>query len=717
MRKLDTVSCSLNLGLIYNISYSYSHESGVSMTIFFVKESGEYQKPNLLPMQKASIRIGPASFSLYVKSFKISKAARRRVISVDFVDEMFMLDNYYIALTGRGCGKNIYEIGSPVDKRTIEQKLEASLDQVTERIKQFTQLDDIEYSFNDLLSIIRQKFPVFINANYDTNITRATTGTFRAVLSDWCNFFNLSFFFENSQIKIYDPTKLTINIPDQPVDAISYEYSEDIGETYGKTVSRYFEQEGGERPFNNTDGNGTDSTGQSNTIKTLTLYPIGYEFGLAQTSFDLKQVAASMYGKEFWFLYNLANDTLSECGWRNTGVIHGGFKVAEVNDVEFNSKFEAYSSYGRSIAGRWYLSNRINNLDILKDCIWISEADGAVFDVDSNLAKERRIEPDYLEPDNTSVNIIKGTRINQLFEGINFTGKRLAYFDSRDNGASAAFQMSDDLENLISFVFEKAVPDGNSSFNFSGIAGLVDGKKYVKYSPNAYSMAGMPPAISVIMLSISKGEKTQYLSPKYSGYPIKGVRKIDLINKTDLNNQPTEIKPTTSLTGGVISNTGLIRVKKNGAYVVYYDKYSKCNSKSSDGNYFKHHFDIEKISDDNVITYEFNKTADSYSLKRNFQVIDSLLENPYMQSLAQARTFPTKTASFSLNYYYTVPIDFLSNGLIGLNMDIGDDGLTCSYTFSNSVLAVPDKTNEFQLFENSLKNSLIRKYNPKEVIK
>ena len=145
MRRLETVSCSLNLGLIYSLNYSYSPQNGISMTLFFVNESGEYNPPQLLPMNKANIKIGFASFALYPKSYKISKSAGRRVISVDFVDETFMLDNYYIVLTGRGCGENVFELGAPVDKRTIQQKLDAALDKDAERIKEFTQFPDLEY--------------------------------------------------------------------------------------------------------------------------------------------------------------------------------------------------------------------------------------------------------------------------------------------------------------------------------------------------------------------------------------------------------------------------------------------------------------------------------------------------------------------------------------------------------------------------------------------
>lgn len=719
MKRLDSVSCSLNLGYIYNINYSYSPENGISMTIFFVNERGEYQKPNLLPMQKSSIRIGPASFSLYAKSFKISKASGRKVISVDFVDETFMLDNYQVVLTGRGCGTNIYQLGTPVDKRTIEQKIKDSLDPVAQKIKEFTQFPDLEYSFDDFLTVLRQNFSVQVNAAYNTSITRSVTGTFRSVLSDWCNFFNLAFYFENSQIKIYDPTRLSINIPQQSDirEAISYEYSEDISSTYGKTVSRYFEQEGGEKPYNDTEGQGTDKTGQSNTIKALTLYPIGFEFGLSQTTLDPKQVAAAMYGKEFWLLYNISNNSLDQCGWTKVNITIAGYptqNVAYVDDTTFNEKFEAYYKYGKSIAGRWYLSNKLSSLDILKDCVWISEAEGAVFDVLSNLAEERRISLKPLEPATIETSVIEGTEINNSFLGINFTGNRLAFYDQRDYGSEDAFLMTDTLRDLISKKYEELVPDGSKSVQFGSIDGIDKTKQCVLYS--SYSASQDSSELGALITSIKNGDKTPYLTAHYKSYPIKGVRRVDLINMKDITNQPDELAPVGGTNGNVVTNTGLIAVKKNGAYTVYYDKYSKCVSRSSIGSYFGHNFDIERISDDNVINFQFNKTANTYSLNRDYAAIESLLNNPYLQSLAEPRNFVTKTASFSLNYYYTIPQNFLSNGLVGLQMEISDGGVSCSYTFSNSILKVPDKMNEFQQFENSIKNSLLRKYNPQEVI-
>lgn len=720
MRSLETVSCSLNLGSIYNVSYSYSPQNGVSMTIFFANESGEYSNPSLLPLQKTNIRIGPASFSLYAKSFKISKAPGRKVISVDFVDETFMLDNYMVVLTGRGCGDNIYALGKPVDKRTVEQKIADALDPVAQRLKDFTQFPDLEYSFDEFLTVLRKKFSVSVNASYNTSITRAKVGTFRDVLSDWCNFFNLAFYFENSQIKIYDPTRLTINIPTKYSipDAVSYEYSEDISNTYGKTVSRYFEQEGGEKPYNDTSGDGTDKTGSSNSIKALTLYQVGAEYNLPQTIPDMNQVAAAMYGKKFWLLYNIANDSLSSCGWTDTGINNREFKVADVNEEIFNDRFEAYYNYGMKIAGKWYLSNRIDSLDILQDCIWLNEGDGQIFDVNSSAAEQAKISLEFLQsPDLTSIITVRGTEINQYFSGINFYGKRVAFFDSKDDGRITNFTLSDDVKILLDVLYKSVIPDGNDSVSYSSIAGLQAGKNYQSYKQLSFNDGSIPSSIRDLMKNVQNGNTKNFLNYRYASLPVKGVRKVDMINKKDLDNQPTKIEPVSSTSGNIITNTGLICTKKNGAYSVYYDKYSKCVSKSSSGGtYFGHHFDVEKISDDNVITFKFDKTANTYTLNRNVAAIDSLLNNPYLQSLAQPRTFPMKTASFTLNYYYAVPSNFLSNGLVNLNLELGPDGVNCSYTFSNSVLQVPDKTNDFENFESFVRNSFLRKYNPTEVI-
>ena len=135
MQTLQQVSCSLNLGQIYSLSYEYSPQDGVGITVFFVSENGTYTMPNLLPLQKAFIQIGSASFSMYPIRRKLSLSNGRRVMEVEFCDDLFKLNHYYLALTGRGCGQNVYTLGTPVDNRPLSVKLQTALDPIAQQIK------------------------------------------------------------------------------------------------------------------------------------------------------------------------------------------------------------------------------------------------------------------------------------------------------------------------------------------------------------------------------------------------------------------------------------------------------------------------------------------------------------------------------------------------------------------------------------------------------
>ncbi len=107
------------------------------MTLFFVNQQGVYTKPQLLPLQKEFIRIGPAQFTMYPVSSSLQMRSGRRVIAVDFVDEFFKLNNYYVVLTGRGCGTNVFQLGSSVDTRTNAEKLADALDPEAQQIADF----------------------------------------------------------------------------------------------------------------------------------------------------------------------------------------------------------------------------------------------------------------------------------------------------------------------------------------------------------------------------------------------------------------------------------------------------------------------------------------------------------------------------------------------------------------------------------------------------
>ena len=73
IRKIEKIYCSLNLGYIYNVNYSYNPENGIRISIFFVNESGVYKKPTL--NNKVQIKIGPAVFNMYSVRFEESKGS------------------------------------------------------------------------------------------------------------------------------------------------------------------------------------------------------------------------------------------------------------------------------------------------------------------------------------------------------------------------------------------------------------------------------------------------------------------------------------------------------------------------------------------------------------------------------------------------------------------------------------------------------------------
>lgn len=730
MRSLENVTCSMNLGYIYDLNYSYSPESGITITISFVNESGEYRKPSLSATTKHSITVGSARFSLYAKSYSIKKSSDGNICSVTFVDESFKLDNYYVVLTGRGCGKNIYHLGSPVDNRTLQEKINDSLDPTAQKIKDFTQFQDLEYSFDEFISVMRNRFSVSVHASYDRTEKRDFTGTFREVLSSWCSVFNLAFFIENGTVKIYDPTNLSISFPVSVTDAITYEVEEDLEGTYGKTVSNYFQQEGGEKEFNltsdwdspfpqankqtNSDGEIDGVSATSNGISHITLYPIGYEFNLDQQEPDLQQVAAAMYGQKFWFLYNLATSNLGECGMTPVGGLVNSqsnlnLSFAMFNEEEFENKFEAYRYYGFDIAGKYYMSNKISDLTLLKEMRWYSEAEGQIFKMDSELATKRQISPTFVESPYDEFSFIDKTTVNEYFEGVKYNGNRIIIMDEIDNGRVENFSVSEELQNAITKCFDSVFLDGSQ-------LGIVSDKKYIAYDSNfVINSSAIPNEISIIIDSIKNGQKDEYLKPRFLSYGIKGIKNLDVVNRKEDDIQPSEFKPLSS-GPSILSNTSVVKAKKEGSHIIYYDKYSKCVSSSSAGEHFSHRFDIKNISVDNKLGVSFQKNGNIYSITRDYGFINSLVNNPYLTNLSQSRTFPTKTVSFSVNYFYPVPYNFLSNGLVSLSMSLTENGVTCSYTFSNEMLTVPDYESDFMKYEERVKNSWIRKNQPKETI-
>jgi hypothetical protein len=715
IKNLAQITCSLNLGLIYSLDYDYSPQAGATIRLFFVNQNGTYQRPQY--MQKAQIRVGAASFSMYVVASEIQMSPGRRVMEVTFVDDTFRLDNYLIALIGKGCGHNIYQLGTPVDTRTAQQKRDAALDPDAEQIAELTRFPDIEYSFDDFLAVLRKHFTVQVSAFYDTSITNYYVGTFREVLDSWCALFNLSWYIENSVIKIFDPTRLTINLPSESsiTDPISYNSLEDVRDTYGKTCANWFQQEGGEYSLNQT----SDSDGAL-LVRTDTLFPIGYEFGLTQTTVDLNQAAAAQFGQPFWFLYNYwLGSTATNCGWTPitpstslsvvNSVYSAGGRIAAVNEPVFEQRYEVFKTYGESVAGRWYLSNQKSELAIDQSYQWFDESAGQIFSFTN--VDDKAIGLEFLTPTTAGTNIIPGTAINTFYSGVNYVGNRIAYRDNAIN--STSFVLTPAQQALVNSTYEAITIPGSQSMDFnSQLAPLYGGDNtYVGYNPLNLSS-------DLITLFQNVPDYAETLQPRFTSIPIKGIKPLDYSTLKSSQTEPDGVEIVTNNEGPtVLSNTAVIKTLRQGAYTVYYSKYEKCASAHTTGPYFGHRFELRQISSDNEIGVTFSKPSPNiYKLTRNYGVVDALVNNPLLPQMAQGRTFPTRRVSFTVNYFYDVPTNFLTNGLVGLSVSIGDNRVTATYSYSNEVLQVPDPSNQFARFEQMIRNSWIQRYAPNRVI-
>lgn len=737
LKTLTNIFCGLNLGLIYNLSYSYSPQDGVKISILFAKEDGVYPNLQILPLTKTSIQIGTAFFSMYPISYNIEKSGSgRRVMQVDFIDETFRLDNYLVVLTGRGCGEGVYQLGSSVDRRTTQQKVKDALDPDAQTIKNFTQFDDVEYSFDTFLNVLRTQFNVQINATYEISFTKQYTGTFRDVLNNWCNFYNLSYFFENNVLNIFDPTKITINLPKQldVIDALEYNYSESAESTYSKTAFIYFQKDGDQFNLNKSSSN-------SNVISTATLYPVGGELNLKtlQTNLDLNQVVAAQYGKEFWFLYNYFKGTAAiECGWTiistldienvnlrtsitsllKAGIL-GSSQIAKINNKIFDQKYEAYFNYGQKIAGKYYISDTRFNL--LKDSLtqWFNVTDATIVNFASDFAKQYQVTLEYLSANNSTIgesNAIPETVINSYFDGVKYLGDRMVFIDSKFNPSENLPPLDTNLLSSVDLFYKQVFigVDGSNSIDTSSLGG----ESYVVFFGTNFDQ----PILDVFN---SITDLTKLFQARYKIVDLDGLDKQDLSKFIDSEKQGDNIKIVQNSDISVTGNTGIIRAINNGSSVVYYDKFSKCASFSSPSiGTFKRRFNQQNISYDIPVVFSYqNKANNTYKIDRDLTNINKIINSNLLQTIAQPRTFTTQKVTMSFNYFYAVPANFLTNGLVSFNLEIGDNGITASYVFSNEVLQVPfsdsggNVSESFiEKLESVIKNSWIRTYSPTQVI-
>lgn len=512
IKKLEKVYCSLNLGFIYNISYNFSPQDGSTITIFFVNETGDYDKSFLSTINPVSIKIGKAQFQMYAISYEENMDNSRKVIGVTFIDNTFLLNNYYIVLGKRGCGQNVHSLGTPVLDEVNNQILT-----VRERqIRDLTQLFDLEYSFLDFINVLQTVFPVALAVPIDSTVKRDFTGSFKEVLNAWCSYLDYFYFFQDGVIQIYAAANFSLTFPDIPTEALSFSRKESLANTYSKTASLYYEDEGGEQAIDSmvdaggaaskdAKGNGAGADSNSNNYITyISLSP--YNGPLAFGDFEqlspepnFQQCAAASYGIEFWFLYNYYNaigaididikDTnnnittkgkyFPEIGlttvsnfaanadlasYSNTIDALGGNGFSLINSEVINNNFEKYKNYGQKVAGRLYMTTAQWNLDYYDQFTFVVANQLFELDDGGQLIDQSNYKLQQFTTQEGQIGILPDTSVNG-FEGLTADGNRMVYFDNYTVDFDAMFALSDSRKSSLKQVYDALVIGVPSSNN------------------------------------------------------------------------------------------------------------------------------------------------------------------------------------------------------------------------------------------------------------
>lgn len=724
IKKLEKVSCSLReLGYVYNLNYSFVPQQGVRLTLYFVNESGEYKTGFLSSSSKVQISIGDAGFSLYpIKLRKITNGTERS-LAVDFVDDTFRLNNYYISLKDNACGDNVFSIGEEVNKtgKAILRKSDPSL----EKIKDFTTFSDVEYTFSDFISVLRRVFPVAARSFIDNEITRPFEGTFLEVLNSWCSYFNYSYFFdENGILTIADPSTLEVEFPDIPADAISSDYQESIEDTYDKTVWSIFKEDGKEIPLKGELDNNF-------YLKSLTLFPWENLRDIKDLNDSLNgtvdplQLAAAQYGKEFWFLYNYYNGSAeAECG----------FSVVEVNDDTidavkqadknikesltstsalnfldkniFEQNYQKYYSYGRNIAGRYYVSNSISGILNFNRYTWFDTTTGGSFTKESLFKRPSANTNLYQNPPDKQFGVIADTEGIPGYNGLALNSRRFFVKDNESRDYDTFFQLEESVKNEVELLFSQV-----SGGKFGSVAlNLGADKVYAIFDKNILYSS------SLTNVFLGLPDKVGIFSYRYKrNFQITGYLDASDTNE-DYNKELADgdIKITTD-GPTVFSNSSVIKTKRDSEYVAYCSKYISCKSSSSRSGAMNRKFESISPSIDIELPISVRKTSrGAIIISRDTSLLKKYQNSNILSSISRPFNIIEKRLEYTLNYFEPFKENFLTKGLVGISISISSSGASVTYSYSNEILRVPTSSAFIEKIERSIKNSYKRKYNPTE---
>lgn len=742
IRRLPNVSSSLNAGLIYALDYGFEPQGGATITLHYVSTSGQYLRPPYL--SGAIITIGGASFRMLVLSSRLNETAASKTLEVTFVDSTYLLDNYYIALKDRGCGTGVFELGDPVDEDG------ADLTAFEQRIKNLTQFPDVQYTFNDFLRILRQCFPT--NApSVDPAIKGAYTGTVREVLNAWCSYLGFAYYFENSSLVITPPKQIAL--PGRPAGALTFSHEINYENTFTKTAFTYVQLEGGEISLsaetpvveadpvvnegneptvpNETEGGESNTDGKTNNyIQYKTLYPYGYEFDVNEQAqaVDINQVIAAQYGEMFWLVYNYYKGSAAqECGWnkvlelpadctitQSVSTILNGRSggIVNIDQDYFTERFQMYKEYGERIAGRYYLSPPQNNIAEAQSFTWYDSSQGQTFSIDV-LKEKSPLGVQYLTQGTVAAAYLDGTEINKYFPGLVVQDNRIVYYDAYDMQLKTKFVLTADqkkqIESAYAFLMQGIF--GSKNLDYSC---LTTDKQYIAYVEPTLNFN----TETLVENMVSAG----IFNPRLTTWPIQGLSSaVATLNATPFQITEDEVEqqenPSVSIQNPAVTgttdvqNTTTIQPSNAEDPIIYYSKYTRCGFKSTNSaQAFKRVFTQRDISVDTPIDYTVNKlNRQTAQVNRDLSQVNDYFNSQILSTLAEPQLIPLESVSFSFNHLdWGVPLNFLSAGLTSMNLSIGDNGLSASYTYSNSMYIIPPSDAYLDKLERNMRNSWIR---------
>lgn len=721
IKTIPRITCSLSLGYIYNVSYGYVPREGVSMTLFFVNESGEYDTNFLSVTQKCTITIGSTVFQMYPLAWRTNFASGQKILQVDFIDETFRLGNYYVVLTDEGCGPNVYQLGAPLRELTPPGMTPSQQKtwEAEKNMREAAYFADQDYSFGGFINLLKKKFTVSVKAG-DLSARNAYTGSFADVLNSWCSDLGLTYFFENSTLKIVDATKNDAVFPEIPADAINVSQSESLDGTFSKTSANIFK------------ANGEVYSRTTPIITYLKVSPISSRNdvfyidreGQRMPVSDLPQdvIAASLLGKSAFFAYVYNNGISKE----QLGDNRDYYRYLGLTRVRYNagseipnltetmelvsqmvdstnlyiasldeSALDYYYNFFRNIGeiyGRYYISDKVGtNMQYLEQFTWVQE-DGVspaklepVMQPTQNVSISPSNVSDYInsvidqisqnaatlfsniggDSGGDSLYALPGTD-SDYFKGFLIAGSRMMFEDTQYKEKYSMFDLS---------VSETATLDSI----FGSIANGIDGSRGMQVvasilpEGNGYLMCDILETLTngLDFLGIAVERLKQQITPTWTTYRnLKGIWQKDIRD--------------------------------------YYNKVAMCNS-ASDGigeNVKNHLFDVMTISSD-VPTYVETRYGKKVI---NTSSVDMSM---FLSSRTFARTFPARSLSFSTNYFLETLYTPVSQGLDSMNIEVNDNGVRATYNFSNNYLVIPNNNSLYRALDRSMRESQRRGYKPR----